>query len=108
MVSFHAAVVTPTGKVFEDECDSVTAPGREGFLEILGNHTPIIIILKQGVLTVKQKSATKYFINGTGILEVDEKHNVLIVVDFAVSVSDLKEARERLKNDHHASIFATN
>ena len=50
-------VVTPERKVVEAEADGVELPGAEGYLGILPGHTPLITLLKPGVLSYKRGGA---------------------------------------------------
>ena len=78
----------------------------DGFFEVLANHTPMIVMLKHSTVTLRQEGKLSYFIIGSGVLEVNQKHEVLLLVDPAVSTSDLREAHEKLKNDPYSNIFA--
>lgn len=107
MTPFHLSIVTPNGKVFEGEAESVIAPGTEGFFEVQGQHAPMVATLKHSALTVRQNGKSVYYVIGIGVLEVNPKHEVLILVDSAVSAEDLSQAYQKMKNDNYASIFAT-
>jgi F-type H+-transporting ATPase subunit epsilon len=45
-------LVTPEEVVFEGSVYAVIAPGVEGYLEILKDHTPILVMLKKGDLKI--------------------------------------------------------
>ncbi|HEV8666700.1 MAG TPA: F0F1 ATP synthase subunit epsilon [Candidatus Paceibacterota bacterium] len=38
---------------FDGEADSVTLPGAEGVLTVLGHHEPLITTLKEGTIIVR-------------------------------------------------------
>lgn len=54
-------VVTPEGVVYSDNVNMVIAPGSEGELGILPNHTPLVSKLKKGLLRVKKKDEKDQF-----------------------------------------------
>lgn len=67
-------VIAKVDKVYYDgECQSVTLPGAEGELTVLGHHEPLITTLKEGVITVRAQnleSGQMTFPIQKGLLEV--------------------------------------
>ena len=55
---FKLSVVTPVEVYYEEEINSLIAPGVEGYLGILSNHAPLITALKPGILTIKDRLDT--------------------------------------------------
>lgn len=45
-------ILTPTGKVFEGQCQSVKVPGSAGQFEVLENHAPIVSSLDRGTVRI--------------------------------------------------------
>ncbi|MGM0613752.1 MAG: ATP synthase F1 subunit epsilon [Bacteroidota bacterium] len=66
-------ITTPDKTVFEGQCSLVQLPGVDGLFEILENHAPMIALLGNGKLKLKDDSNKyQYFdING-GVLEVKD------------------------------------
>lgn len=63
-------IVTPEGRAFEGEATSVSFPGAEGGFETLNGHAPLVAVLKEGELLVRQgNQSTKFHIVG-GVAEV--------------------------------------
>ncbi len=57
--------------LFSGEAESVTLPGAEGELTVLGHHEPLITTLKEGTITVRVKGeADQTFPILGGVLEV--------------------------------------
>lgn len=57
--------------LFSGEANSVTLPGSEGVMTILGEHEPLITTLRAGVIVVHEvDGATKEFPIESGVLEV--------------------------------------
>ncbi len=46
-------VVKPEGELFEGQCTSVSLPGKNGMLEAMYGHEPMIIELVAGVISIK-------------------------------------------------------
>ncbi len=57
---------------FEGEAYSLTVPGTEGVLTVLGHHEPLVTTLKAGDIVIKEAPNTKgqVFSITSGILEV--------------------------------------
>jgi len=104
---YKLIIVTPEERFYEDEVNSLIAPGSLGYLGILTDHAPLITELVPGKLTVKDtKGQEKTFALSGGFLEV-LKNNVTILADSIESVDEidlpraeaaLRRARDRLKS----------
>ena len=97
MASYPLSIITPEGKKFDGLIESVIAPGVEGFFEILNDHAPYLASLKKGMVTLKQKGQRSYFAIGSGVLEVNLKHEVLLLSDFAIPALAPQEIQSKLK-----------
>lgn len=81
MTKYHLQILTPEEVFFDGEVVSLIAPGTDGYLGVLANHTPLITSLKVGTLTLTNVNNEKtYYKVSKGFLEV--AHNkASIVVD---------------------------
>ena len=83
MLNLHIAQVNNV--LFEGEVESVTLPGVDGELTILGHHEPLITTLKEGTITVRpQKDSSEAIGEQTfpiekGILEISNNKAVVLV-----------------------------
>ena len=91
-------LVTPRGVVAHEDTDAITAPGELGELEMLPGHVPALAALRPGVLTIGEKSKTRYAVSA-GYLRIDAASAVEILVEEAVlgSEVDVEGARADLK-----------
>jgi F-type H+-transporting ATPase subunit epsilon len=104
---YHLSIVTPEKKFYEDEVNSLIAPGSLGYLGILTDHAPLLTELEPGKLTLKDSQGQeKIFAISGGFLEV-LKNNVTILadaiepaegIDFKRAEEALKRAKERLRS----------
>jgi F-type H+-transporting ATPase subunit epsilon len=104
---YKLVIVTPEKRFYEDEVNSLIAPGSLGYLGVLTDHAPLITELVPGKLTVKDvKDQEKIFAISGGFLEV-LKNNVTILADSIESADKidmeraqaaLQRAKERLKS----------
>lgn len=92
---FQLTIVTPQGRLFDEEVESVVAPGREGYLGVLAGHAPMVAALRPGVLTIKSTEKTTLFAMGEGVLETSGS-GASILADDALPAASLEEARARL------------
>ena len=79
------SIVTPNGKIFDGQVESLTVPGKEGVFGVLAGHTPIIALLKKGIASFSKDKMTHFMVIGPGILEVNGEHNVLLLTDEAAA-----------------------
>ena len=81
-------LVTPRGVVAHTATDGITAPGEEGEFELLAGHVPMLVALKPGVLTIGDKSKTRYAVSN-GYLRVDPNGGVEVLVEQAMLGGDV-------------------
>jgi F-type H+-transporting ATPase subunit epsilon len=79
----HVTLLTPEGKQFEGEAESILLPALDGKMGILENHAPVISALGEGTLELRlEKSLITYKIN-SGLIEV-QNNQINILSDSAV------------------------
>jgi F-type H+-transporting ATPase subunit epsilon len=101
--SFPVEVLTPEGKVFEDEVEMVSTRTTTGSIGVLANHAPLMAILEPTELRLyKSESEIIRFAQGEGYLQVVD-NSALVLVEEAIAPDDidrgafetrLREARE--------------
>jgi len=99
--AYKFSLITPRGKIVEQDIDSLVAPGVLGFFGILANHAPMMTMISPGVLKFKDNVKERFFALGSGILEVTLKSNVLLLADRAEESSSLKEAKQKAETIKH-------
>lgn len=68
------------GPIFDGEVISVTVPGIDGEMTILGNHSPLISPLKKGSITIKKSDNTTETIEAeSGTLEISFNHATILL-----------------------------
>ena len=101
--SFPVEVLTPEGKVFEDEVEMVSTRTSTGSIGVLANHAPLMAILEPTELRLyKSDTDVVRFAQGEGYLQVVD-NSALVLVEEAIAPDDidsgafetrLREARE--------------
>ena len=104
---FPVEVLTPDGKVFDDEVEMVSTRTGIGSIGILANHTPLLAMLEPTELRLYQgENDVIRYAQGEGYLQV-ANGRVLVLVEEAdepdsLDTSDLQnrleQAKERLSN----------
>jgi F-type H+-transporting ATPase subunit epsilon len=104
--SFPVEVLTPEGKVFEDEVEMVSTRTTTGSIGVLANHAPLMAILEPTELRLyKSESDVVRFAQGEGYLQVVD-NSALVLVEEAIAPDDidrsafesrLKEARDAVE-----------
>ena len=104
---FRLSIVTPEKIVYEEDVNSIIAPGTVGYLGILSNHAPIITSLKPGKLTVKDNTGKEInFALSGGFLENSSNNCTILAdsVEFAKNIDierakqSLERAKQRIQN----------
>ena len=103
---FPVEVLTPEGKVFEDEVEMVSTRTVTGSIGVLANHAPLMAILEPTELRLyKSDSDVVRFAQGEGYLQVADNRALVLVeeaippdeMDRGAFESRLKEARQALE-----------
>ena len=78
-MTFSLLVFAVDREIFVGQAQSVTVPSKEGELQILAEHTPLIAQLKEGdlLITTEDGIVKKLPISG-GVLEVKETEVVIL------------------------------
>jgi F-type H+-transporting ATPase subunit epsilon len=97
-------IVTPEKTVLKEDVVEVIVPTQEGELTILPHHSPLIAMLKPGVLVLKKADGSQdvAFIAG-GFLEV-LRNKVVVLADTAeraenIDETKVEEAKARAEKD---------
>jgi F-type H+-transporting ATPase subunit epsilon len=75
-------IVTPESIIYSDDVQAIVAPGIEGDLGILPNHTPLITTLRSGVLMIRKDGEELHLAVFGGFLEV-RPNRVIVLADAA-------------------------
>ena len=93
--SFPVEVLTPEGKVFDDEVEMVSTRTGTGSLGVLANHAPLMAMLEPTELKLytsgsENPGSGEYesFAQGEGYLQVVD-NSALIIVEDAIKPEDL-------------------
>lgn len=90
-------VVSQDRIVYTGSVDMVVLPGADGEMGILPNHSPLLTVLKFGVVTVKVKSEIMHFAVSGGVAEVNPDQ-ITILADAAENVDEIDiERAQRAK-----------
>lgn len=92
MATFNCRVVSAKESLFVGEIKMLIAAGHEGQVGILAGHTPLITLLKPGVLRLQAEDGHEEVIYvGGGVLEV-QPTGVMVLADAAERAENLNEA----------------
>ena len=90
MATLKLEIVTPEGRIFEGEADSVLLPGAEGNMEVLPLHETLVTLLDAGELQIKLNGKSQVLAIGEGFAEITGKA-VSVLTDGAVNEEDIDE-----------------
>ncbi len=96
---FPCEVLTPEGKIFDDEVEMVSTRSQTGGLGILANHAPLMAMLEPTELRLyKSDSDVVTFAQGEGYMQVIDNSALLILEDaHAPEDLDRSELESQLK-----------
>lgn len=86
MNSFKLQIITPQGKVFDQNVASAVFPGDKGEFGVLPGHSSLLSLLAPGLIEVAKENGDKESVAiNWGYAEVDEQR-VIVLVDNAIAV----------------------
>jgi len=88
-------VVSQDRIVFQGLVDIVNLPGADGDMGILPNHSPVLTLLRYGVVSVKTKTDEQFFTVAGGVAEV-QPDQVTILADAAENVDEIDIQRAEM------------
>jgi F-type H+-transporting ATPase subunit epsilon len=88
----HCQIVTQDKSLFEGPVDILVAPGTEGEMGILPNHTPLLTTLELGVIRLRHAAGEEAFTITGGILEV-RPDVVTVLADVGENIDEIDEVR---------------
>jgi F-type H+-transporting ATPase subunit epsilon len=109
---FPVEVLTPEGKVFDDEVEMVSTRTTTGSIGVLANHAPLMAILEPTELRLyKSESDVVRFAQGEGYLQVVDNSALVLVedaiapdaIDRGAFEARLKEARDTVERAEEGS-----
>lgn len=92
MAIIRLDIVTAEQSVYSEDVDMVIAPGIQGQLGILPQHTPLMTMLEPGELIVKKGGEEFYMAVSGGFLEV-RPDRVIVLADSAERAEEIDMAR---------------
>ena len=110
--SFPVEVLTPEGKVFEDEVEMVSTRTTTGSIGVLANHAPLMAILEPTELRLyRSETEIVRFAQGEGYLQVVDNSALVLVeeaiapdkIDRSAFEARLQEAREAAERAEEGS-----
>src|SRR5579884_2827697 len=96
---FQAEVLTPEGKVFDDEVEMVSTRTTVGSIGVLAHHTPLLAMLDPTELRLyRSESDVVSFAQAEGYLQVGHNRALLLVQEaFPPDQLDVGQLRDRLQ-----------
>lgn len=79
-MTLRLEVVSPDGRVFTDDVESVVVPGIEGELGILPHHTPLVTALGTGELRIRRAGTVQFMLISGGFVEVRPEKVVVMAL----------------------------
>jgi len=98
-------IITPSRAMLNETVDSVSVPGESGELGILPGHTPLISILKTGVLTYTKGGTTERLLVSGGFVEVGDDR-VAVLADVAERADEIDAAAARQSREQAARVLS--
>ena len=84
MAGLVCDIVTPTARLYSDDCNMVVVPGLEGSMGFLTGHVPLVSPLADGLVRVVKDNgeATEFECSGGYVQVTGEK--VIVLADKAL------------------------
>ncbi len=86
MDKIKLSIVTPNGKIYDGDVDTVTLPGKDGEFGVLPGHSSLVTTLNVGVILIEKDNSTEAVAINWGHVKVDE-HSVDVLADGAIALT---------------------
>lgn len=92
MAAFHFELVSPERLIFSGEVERVVVPGSEGQFTVLSGHSPMMSMLRPGVVEVGGRDvAERLFVRG-GFADISQT-GLTILAEQAIPLAELDAAQ---------------
>ena len=85
-------IVTPEDKIYSDDVNMVTLPGKEGQMGIFPNHVPLMTQVAAGEILAQKGSEQQYLAVGEGFVQITAD-KISVLTDMAVTEDNIDEAK---------------
>ncbi len=81
-MSFEIEIISQNGIEFNGDVDSVTLPGKDGYITILKNHASLVTTLKSGNLIARSSKEKEKTIEITGGFSEIKNNKLIVLIDW--------------------------
>ena len=81
-MSFEIEIISKEGLEFNGDVDSVTLPGKDGYITILKNHASLVTTLKSGKLITRSSKEKEKIIEITGGFSEIKNNKLIVLIDW--------------------------
>lgn len=92
MATLKLEIVTPEARVYSEDVDMVTLPGKEGEMGIYPMHIPLMTQVAAGEIVARSGGQEIYLAVGDGFVEITGE-KVAVMTDMAVEADNIDEAQ---------------
>lgn len=92
MATLKLEIVTPEARVYSEDVDMVTLPGKEGEMGIYPMHIPLMTQVAAGEIVARTGGQEIYLAVGDGFVEITGE-KVAVMTDMAVEADNIDEAQ---------------
>lgn len=99
-------IYSPKNKLFDNvKAKSVYLPGADGDLQVLDNHIPILVTLREGTIVVEEVNGSKQSIEvDNGYAQFSENKMNIVVVDTKLNTEELEAIEQKAVDSKDASV----
>ena len=80
-MSFEIDIISQNGLEFTGNVDSVTMPGKDGYITVLQNHASLVTTLKSGKLITRSTKEKEKTIEITGGFSEIKNNKLIVLID---------------------------
>ncbi|MBU93709.1 MAG: ATP synthase F1 subunit epsilon [Chloroflexi bacterium] len=80
-MSFEIDIISQNGLDFTGNVDSVTLPGKDGYITVLQNHASLVTTLKSGKLITRSTKEKEKTIEITGGFSEIKNNKLIVLID---------------------------
>lgn len=88
-------ITTPSGELFQSECDFVLVHSPEGEFAMMQDHIPLISTVSQGYIKIRHQQTETFIALVGGVVEMKD-NNVTVIAQSASTASSKEQADELL------------
>ncbi len=81
MSRFHLQILSAEKSIYNNQVEFVKLPGWNGEIGVLANHAPLVVVLKEGEIEIKDGDQVQKFPVKKGLFQILDNRATCLIIE---------------------------